>query len=103
MTFFPQHQLDPGSGALRIGEVVLERCADQLVSRASGERFHLPIDVGNDAGGVGRHQGIDVGFDQRARVEVLVAKTLIELLLLRLDALAGSVVGADQEVADDPP
>ena len=33
---------------------------------------------------------------------MLVAKTLIEFLLLRLDALAGSVVGADQEVADDP-
>jgi hypothetical protein len=100
--FFPQHSLDPGSGALRIGEVVLERRADQLVARAPGERFHLPVDVGDDAGGVSRHQGIDVRFDQRPRVEVLVAQALIEFLLLRLDALAGGVVGADQEVADDP-
>ena len=51
---------------------------------------------------ISRHQGIDVRFDQRPRVEVLVAQALIEFLLLRLDAFAGGVVGADQEVADDP-
>jgi hypothetical protein len=45
--------------------------------------------------------GVDVGFDQRARVELLVAQALVELLLLGLDLLAGGVVGADQQVADD--
>ena len=47
------------------------------------------------------HQRVDVGFDQRARVEVLVAQPLVELLPLFFDLLARGVVGADQQVADD--
>ena len=69
-----------GLGARRVGEVVLERRADQLVARAPGERLHLLVDVGDDAPRVGRHQRVDVGLDQRARVEVLVAQTLVELM-----------------------
>ena len=98
---FAQHQLDARLGPLRIGEVVLERRADQLVARAAGERLHLLVDVGDDAGRIGGHQRVDVGFDERARVELLVAQPLIELLLLRFDLLARGVVGADQQVADD--
>jgi hypothetical protein len=52
---------------------------------------------------IGGHQRIDVRFEQRAGVELLVAQALTELLLflLRLDLLARGVVGADQQVADD--
>ena len=96
-----QHQLDARLGPLRIGEVVLERRADQLVARAAGERLHLLVDVGDDAGGIGGHQRVDVGFDQRARVELLVAQALIELLLLGFHLLARGIVGADQQIADD--
>ena len=98
---FAQHELDRRFGPLRIGEVALERRADQLVARAAGERLHLLVDVGDDAGGVGGHQRVDVGFDQRARVELLVAQALIELFLLGFDQLARGVVGADQQIADD--
>ena len=51
---------------------------------------------------IGGHQRVDVGFDQRARVELLVAQALVELLLLRFHLLARGVVGADQQIADDP-
>ena len=50
---------------------------------------------------IGGHDRVDVGFDQGARVELLVAQALIELHLLRFDLLARGVVGADQQVADD--
>jgi hypothetical protein len=66
-----------------------------------GERLHLLVDVGDDAERVGGHQRVDVRFDQRAGVELLVAQALVELLLLFLDLLARGVVGADQQVADD--
>ena len=98
---FAEYQFDGRFGPFRIGEVILERRADQLVACAAGERFHLLVDVRDDAGGVGHHQRVDVGFDQRARVELLVAETLIKLLLLGFDLLAHRVVGADQEIADD--
>ena len=96
-----QHPLDAGFGPVGIGEVILERRADQFVARAAGERFHLLVDVGDDAGRVGGHQGVDIRFDQRARVELLVAQALIEQLLLGLHLLAGRIVGADQQIADD--
>ena len=48
--FLAQHQLDRRLGPLRIGEVVLEQRADQFVARVTGERFHLLVDVCNDAG-----------------------------------------------------
>ena len=50
---------------------------------------------------IGGHQRVDVGFDERARVELLVAQALIELLLLCFDLLARGIVGADQQIADD--
>jgi len=96
-----QHQLDARLGPLRIGEVILERRADQLVARATGERFHLLVDVGNDAGRIGGHDRVDVGLDERACVGLLVAQTLIEQLLLCVDLLARGVAGADQQIADD--
>ncbi len=98
---FVQHQLDGRFGPLRIGEVLLERRADQLVTCAVGERLHLLVHVRDDAGRVGRHDRVDVGLDERARVELLVAQALIELLLLCFDLLARGVVRADQQVADD--
>ena len=102
MTFaFAQHQLDAGFGALGVGEIVLERRADQLVARASGERLHLLVDVGDDAARVGGDQCIDVGFDQRSRVELLIADALIEQHSLGFHLLARGIVGADQQIADD--
>ena len=50
---------------------------------------------------IGGHQRVDVGFDQRARVELLVAQALIELFLFGFDQLARGVVGSDQQIADD--
>jgi len=82
-------------GPLRIGKVLLERRADQLIARAAGERLHLLVDVGNNAERIGGHQRVDVGFDERARVELLVAQTLIELFLFRFHLLARGVIGAD--------
>ncbi len=82
---FPQHELDPRLGPLRIGEVALEWRADQFIAGAAGERLHLLVDVRDDAGGIGGHQRVDVGFDQRARV----------------DHLTCGVIGANQEIADD--
>ena len=52
-------------------------CTDELIARAAREGFHLLIDVGNDASRVSCHQSIDVGLDQRSRVELLVAQTLV--------------------------
>ncbi len=96
-----EHAVDARLGPVRIGEVVLERRADQLVARAPGQRLRLLVDVGDDAARIGGHQGVDVRFDERARVEVLVAEPLIELRALLLDLLARGVVGADEQVADD--
>ena len=102
MTLLPLNtRLMPASGAVRIGEVILERRADQLIARATGERLHLLVDVGDDAGRIGGHQRVDVRFDQRTRIELLVAQALIELLLLGFHLLARGVVGADQQIADD--
>ncbi len=50
---------------------------------------------------IGGHQRVDVGFDQGARVELLVAQALIELHLFRFHLLARGIVGADQQIADD--
>jgi len=85
----------------RIGEVVLERRADQLVASGTGQTLHLLVDVGDDAARIGGHQRIDVGFDERARVKVLIAQPLIELHSLFFYLLAGGVVSADQQVSDD--
>ena len=98
---FAQHAVDARFRTAGIGEVVLEGRADQLVARAPGQGLHLLVDVGDDAPWIGGHQGVDVGFDERARVELLVAQPLIELLPLLFDLLARGVVGADQQVADD--
>src|ERR1700730_6974695 len=37
---FAQHALDASLGPLRIGEAILERRADQLVTGAAGQRLH---------------------------------------------------------------
>jgi len=99
--FFSEHTPDPCLGALRVGEAVLERGADQLVAGRAGQRLRLFVDVGDNARGVGGDQGVDVGFDQRARIELLIAQALVRLLLLFLDQFSRGVVGADQQVAND--
>ena len=96
-----EYAFDAGLGPFGVGEVVFERGADEFIAGAAGERFHLLIDVGDDTGGVGGHQSVDVGFNERAGVELLVAQALIELLLLGFDLFARCVVGANQQVADD--
>ena len=96
-----QHQVDAGLGAIGIGEEILERGADQLVARTTGQRLHLLVDVGDDARRIGGHQGVDVGFEQRPRVELVIAQALRQLALFGFDLLAGRVVGTDQQVADD--
>ena len=40
-----QHLLDAGLGALRVGEKVLERRADQLVAVAARQGLHLLVDI----------------------------------------------------------
>jgi hypothetical protein len=62
--------------------MALERRTDQLVARAPGRRFRLPVDVGDGAARIGGCHGVDVGFEERARIEVLVAQPLVELLVL---------------------
>ena len=98
---FAQHQLDAGLGALRVGEVVLERRADQLVARASGERLHLLVHVGNDAARIGGDQRIDVRFNERSGVELLIAHALIEQHSLGFHLFPCGIIGADQQIADD--
>ena len=93
---FAQHQLDAGFRALRIGEVIFEGRADQLVTGASGQRLHLLVHVGNDAARIGRDQCIDIRFNQRAGVKLLVAHALIEHHSLGFNLLACGVVGPDQ-------
>ena len=59
-----QHKLDGRIGAFRVREVSLERGADQFVPRAAGQRLHLLVDVGDDPGGIRRHDRVDVRLDQ---------------------------------------
>ena len=99
--FFAQYPLDASLGPFGVGEKVLERGADQFVAGTAGQRFHLLVDVGDEAGWVGGHQRVDVGFDQGARVKLLVAQALVGLLLFGLDQLSRGVVRTDQQVADN--
>src|SRR2546423_11570768 len=92
---------DSRLGASRLGEVVLEWRADQLVARTPRQRLHLLVDVGHNAAWIRRHQRVDAALDQGPRVVVLVAEALIELHPLLFDLLACGVVGADQQVPDD--
>ena len=68
MTLFSFSTSDARLGPFRVGEVVIERRADQLVTRATGEYLHLLVDVGNETGRIGGYQRVDVGFDERACV-----------------------------------
>ena len=61
---FIQYQRDARLGPLGVGEIFFERCADQFITRAVGERLHLLVDVGDDAHRVGGHDGIDICLDQ---------------------------------------
>ncbi len=96
-----EHAVDSGFGEVWIREIFLERRADEFIARAPGQRLHLLVDVSNDAARVGRDQGVDVRFDQRARVEMLIAQALIEFLALFFDLFARRVVRADEQIADD--
>ena len=59
---FVQHLVDCRLGPARVGEVVLEGGADQLIARASCQPFHLLVDVGDDAAGIRGHQRVDIRF-----------------------------------------
>ena len=96
-----EHQLDGLAGPVRIGKVVLEGGAYEFFTRASGQGLHLLVHVGDDAGGIGRHQRVDVGFDQRPGIKLLISQALVEKLALVLGLLARGVVRADEQVADD--
>src|SRR5205823_8882760 len=56
--------LDSRLGAGGIGEVVLERRPDQLVTRAARQGLHLLVDIGDDAAQVSRHQRVDAALDE---------------------------------------
>ena len=88
-------------GAGRVGEKVLARHANQFVPGAAGKRHHLFVDVGNDALRIRHHQRVDVRFDQRACVKLLVAQTMIQQGLGGFLLLTRGVIGADQQISDD--
>jgi len=67
--------------------VAFERSANQLVARTTGERLHLLVDIGDDAGRIRSHEGVDVGFEQGASVELMVTQALSKLSLVRPTAL----------------
>ena len=98
---FVQHPVDRRLGPARVGEVILEGRADQLVTRAPGQRLRLFVDVGDDAPWIGRHQGVDIRFDQRSCIELLIADSLIQQHAFCFHLFSGCVVRADQEVSDD--
>ena len=91
--FIAQHQFDARFCPRWIGEITFERRTDELIAPKACERLHLLVDVGDDAGRIGRHQSIDVGFNQGTRVELLVTQTLVQLYLLSLKLFAGSSFG----------
>ena len=91
---FPEHEPDAFLGPHRVGEVVFEGRADQLLARIAGEGLHLLVHVGDDAQGVRGHQGVDVRFDQRPGVELGYLQLRLELLL------GGDVPGAGEDPAD---
>ena len=98
---FSQYLVDGRLGPVGIREIALKGGAYQFIPRATRECFHLLVRIGNDAKRIGGHQCVDVGFNQRARIELLVAQTLVKLLSLFPNQFAGGIVGADEQVADD--
>src|SRR5207245_9394277 len=69
-------------GALRLGEVVLEGCADELVAAPASNLAHLAVHVGDDPERGGGHERVDVRLDEPAGVALLLAQLLLDLLLL---------------------
>ena len=65
---FAQDLFDAFFGPPRVGKELFERRADQLVAAVSGQRLHLLVHIGDDAERVGGRQGVNIGFDQRARI-----------------------------------
>ncbi len=96
-----EHALDRGIGTRRVSEEILAGRTDQLIAGAPGQGHHLLVDVGNYALRISHHQCIDVRFDQRAGIELLVPQALIQQGLSLFFLLARSVVGADQQITDD--
>ena len=60
----------PSSARAGSVKYFLNGCRSELVARHAGERFHLLVNVGDDAQRVGRHQSVNVRFDQRTRIEL---------------------------------
>ena len=86
---FAEHAIDARFGPGGVGKVVFKRSPDQFLTGSAGEGFHLVIDIGNRAAGVGGHDGIDIGFDQGAGVELLVPQALIEFGALGFSEFSG--------------
>jgi len=90
-----QHTLDALPGEVGFGEAGLEGRADQVAALTTGRRFGLAVRVGNRPRRVGRDERVDDRFDERARVELLVAQALVEQPLRVCGLLAQVFVIAD--------
>ncbi len=91
-----KNAFDRSVGTVRIGKEFFAGCANQFITRASGERDHLLIHIRDDALRIGHHECIDIRFDQGAGIELLVAQTLIQQRLGRLDLFACRVISTYQ-------
>jgi len=69
-------------GALGLGEVLLERAADQLVASVTDQPDHLFVHVGDGEVGIDRDQRVDRRLDQPAVVDLRFAELLFEPPLL---------------------
>src|SRR5690348_12256192 len=61
--------------------MTLEWSSNQFLPRATSQRLHLLVHVGDDAERIGGHQRIDIRLDQRARVELRGLQLALELFL----------------------
>src|SRR5207244_3149982 len=75
----------------RIREILLEGRTDQLLAHGSGKGRHLLVHVSDNPQRIGGHQGVDVGFDERPGIELLVTQLLFQPFLL------SAVAGASQD------
>ena len=74
-------------GGERVGEVIFEHRADQLIARPSGQNHHLLVHVGDGAECVRRHKRVDVGFNERASVELGIGQRLGQALFVGEDEI----------------
>ena len=72
---FPEHLLVARSGLFRLGEVIREVGADELLAREPRDLLGGLVDVGDFAVRRDGHQGIQAGFEQAAVVGAGLAQT----------------------------